>query len=557
MKRYLTRIRWIIFFQILFSVLAAISMAIGPYYQRIIIDDIGSVDGSLIKIIKCIVIFILCETLTVIFTYLAEVLDINGKAKIRGFLHEDFLKGIFNLSYDEFKKKDIGEYISVNSNNIDTIINEYYEPIIKLITAILRVMVFGVVVFTTIKYQVGLCILLLSLLIVFVPNIFKNKTSELQQMSMKGTEIYTERLRDFLEGKKVVNKKTYKSIVNEHNKSVDKMISKKKKSGIFGIFALSVEEISVKIIDLIMFILLGILLLKGQLTSGMAVASFLYSSYFIDPIQDIMMQTHFINTNKKIKDELVNYIDLYKDNCFEPKEVIDEFQSEISLKNVCLQYDNFQIKDFNYTFKKGKKYAIIGHSGSGKSTIINLLMKYVVDYSGEITVDGKNIRNVNLDKIVGNVNQIEYIYKSDFINNVTVFNSYSEDNLEGIIPLFQGCNAIIDNIIKSKNCNDLSGGEKQFISFIRALVANSEILIMDEPFSAVDRDNLRKVMSMFPLLKEKTVIMVTHDLSDNLRNFDEIILMDNGRIKVSGNYDKVKKVLTQYGCQGSHDTTNR
>jgi len=542
-NRYFARVKWIVFFQSVLCAMAAMSLAIVPYFQRMIIDDIGCAGGSLGKIMKCIVSFIFFEILTVILIYFMQVVDINGRTRIRLHLHEDFMKGIFYLPYEKFKKKSIGEYISINSNNIDTIVNEYYEPIVKLVGDIIKVVVFGVVVFLTIPYQIGLCIVFFSVLIVFVPNIFKNKKAALQKISMKGTGIYTDRLRDFLEGKKVVNKKTYNSIVNEHSRAVDKMIRQKKRSGIFGMFALSVESVSVKGIDLFTFILLGTLFLNGKLTSGMVVATFLYSSYFVDPIQDSMMQVHFINTNRTVMEELVHFIESYKEECVEQQEVLEDFQEAICLENVSLQYDNFQMKDFCYLFEKGKRYAIIGHSGSGKSTLVNLLMRYEGDYTGKITIDGKNIRNVNIDKIVGSVNQMEYVFKDNFINNVTVYNSYQEKNLESIIPLFRGCSAIVNALTKTLNCGALSGGEKQFVSFMRALVANGEILIMDEPFSAIDKGNLNKVMKMFPLLKEKTIIMVTHDVNENLKYFDDIIIMDDGRIKASGSYDTIKTML--------------
>ena len=149
---YIKRIKGLIAFQVIFSVLAAISMAVGPHFQSIIIDNVGNANKTLEIVIKCIVIFGVCETLTVAFSYFAQLFSLNGKAEICRFLHEDLLKGIFNWSYKDFKKKDIGEYISINNNNVDTIVDEYYEPIINLVIAILKVIIFGVIVFLTIAY---------------------------------------------------------------------------------------------------------------------------------------------------------------------------------------------------------------------------------------------------------------------------------------------------------------------------------------------------------------------------------------------------------------------
>ena len=135
------------------------------------------------------------------------------------------------------------------------------------------------------------------------------------------------------------------------------------------------------------------------------------------------------------------------------------------------------------------------------------------------------------------INQNEHIFMDNFIDNCTVFNSYSLDKLKEVMT-----NVVPDiaQRLKDKdNCQTLSGGEKQIVAIMRMLTADTEIFLMDEPFSAVDMSTTELLQKELLSMGNKTIIMVTHKISDELKDFDEIILMESGRIVASGTYNEV------------------
>ncbi|WP_341534042.1 ABC transporter ATP-binding protein [Sporosalibacterium faouarense] len=184
----------------------------------------------------------------------------------------------------------------------------------------------------------------------------------------------------------------------------------------------------------------------------------------------------------------------------------------------------------------------MGHSGSGKSTIANLLMKYITPTNGKIKVDGVDISEIDTSGILGCVNQFEHVFSDSFLNNVTVYGAYPGENLNNITDYYS-CNKI--DLIKEKNdCTELSGGEKQLLSLVKMMLINRDIIILDEPFSSLDFQNSILMQEKVYGLKDKTMIVITHNLSEkNLNYFDEVIIMNNGYIEKSGSTTEIMESI--------------
>ncbi len=234
---------------------------------------------------------------------------------------------------------------------------------------------------------------------------------------------------------------------------------------------------------------------------------------------------------------MFTYINEYE---FSNKVNKKNFNSYIEFENVNINYENFSIKNFSYKFEKGKKYALIGHSGCGKSTIVNTLMNYNELDSGSVYIDNKNLNTLDTSSIVCCVNQDEHIFAENFINNVSMFSTYKNDKINEVVDKLNL--NILENIKYKENCQQLSGGEKQIVNIVRMISADTPICIMDEPFSATDVNTTKILQNILMDMKDKTIIMVTHKLSQQqLEQFDEIILMHHGEIIQSGAYDDILK----------------
>jgi ABC-type multidrug transport system fused ATPase/permease subunit len=313
--------------------------------------------------------------------------------------------------------------------------------------------------------------------------------------------------------------------------------------GKFKCLSNSLSGVAAKLVYIVVFFLTGFLLLRQEITVGTAVAAIGYIECFMSPIQSLLYDFDALNSTKEIKKKVEGYVCADIPSFLKDKKT---FASCIEYEDVNISYDNFLIKNFNYKFEKGKKYAIIGHSGSGKSTIINAMLDYTDIVSGKITIDGEEVKNIDTSNIFSTLNQAETVFNDDFINNVTVFGAYDKYKVEDIL---EKLNCKVTKTIEIKeNCATLSGGELKVLFLIRMLLKDTNVCIMDEPFSAMDEKTTNILQKALFKLKDKTIIMITHRLDkDYLEQFDEIILMDSGQITQTGKYkdieDKIKEII--------------
>lgn len=232
-----------------------------------------------------------------------------------------------------------------------------------------------------------------------------------------------------------------------------------------------------------------------------------------------------------------------------PKEIFD-LKEDIQFRNVCFQYNESRqvLKDINLTIKKGKTVALVGQSGSGKSTLVDLLPRYHDVSSGEILVDGINVKEYSikgLRSIIGNVNQEAILFNDTFFNNIAF--GVEGATMEQVIEAAKIANAH-DFIMESElgyetNIGDrgcrLSGGQRQRISIARAILKNPPILILDEATSALDTESERLVQEALErLMKSRTTIAIAHRLS-TIKNADEICVLHEGEIVERGTHEEL------------------
>jgi subfamily B ATP-binding cassette protein MsbA len=230
--------------------------------------------------------------------------------------------------------------------------------------------------------------------------------------------------------------------------------------------------------------------------------------------------------------------------------VTDVFNDSIEFRNVSFKYDKeYVLKNISFTIRKGQTIALVGKSGSGKSTMVDLLPRFMDTGEGEVLIDGVPVRDFRLNSLrslMGMVSQQSILFNDTFRNNIA-FGSSEGADLDLVVNAAKVANAhdfIMENEAGyeagvGEGGGKLSGGQKQRISIARAVLANPPILILDEATSALDTESERLVQdAIIKLMKSRTSIVIAHRLS-TIKHADLILVIDKGEIVERGNHDEL------------------
>lgn len=237
--------------------------------------------------------------------------------------------------------------------------------------------------------------------------------------------------------------------------------------------------------------------------------------------------------------KILNYkIDLSKNMDF-----VKNLNQGIVFHNVSFKYNsNMTVKKINLTINKGQKIAVVGESGSGKSTLLGLLLKFHKPSSGDITIDGNNIKSTNIKSLFSVVTQDVMLFNDTILNNLKIAKPNAEMPEIEAVAKKASIHRLINNLNKQYNTilgpqgNSFSGGERQRIAIARALLSEAPILIFDEPTSSLDSESDKNIQKTFNNLNsDKTLIMITHKLN-GIKHYDKIIVMKKGEIIEEGKH---------------------
>jgi len=289
---------------------------------------------------------------------------------------------------------------------------------------------------------------------------------------------------------------------------------------------------------------------SSQLTSEKFIAYLVIFSQIITPAKAFSTGYYNIQKGMAAYDRIEHVLQekvTIKDN---PSPVrINKFESAIEYRNVYFTYDTEMVlKDINLKIEKGKTIAIVGRSGSGKSTMVDLLPRFIDPQRGGIWIDGRDIREYkisDLRNLLGIVSQQSILFNDTFFNNIAFGMDNPEE--EDVMQCAMIANAH-DFIMETKdgyqtNVGDagskLSGGQRQRISIARALLKNPPILILDEATSSLDTESEKLVQdAIIKLMKNRTSIVIAHRLS-TVKHADEILVLEDGMIVENGNHNQL------------------
>lgn len=278
---------------------------------------------------------------------------------------------------------------------------------------------------------------------------------------------------------------------------------------------------------------------------------------FITYLKNLFDPINRIIENVEVVEEAVTSIDkiyeiLEKEDLlenFDEGKRIDKIKGKIEFKNVWFAYEdeNWILKDVSFTIEPGQSVALVGKTGSGKTTITNLINKFYSIQKGEILIDGININDINLADLrrnIGTILQDPFIYAKSIKDNIKLFNDIDDNKINDAIRLSSADNFIgslehgIDDVAQERG-SSFSAGEKQLLAFARIFALNPSIFILDEATANIDTTTEQLIQkSVDELSADKTSIFIAHRLA-TIINVDKIIVLNHGEIVEQGNHEQL------------------
>lgn len=535
MKKYLLSIRKYIALEIVLDLISSAALAFLPYLIKLLFDSANHM--SLQLLVTLASLYALCVLVSLVTTYLHMIVSWKRGVAFEIALKQDFFKTITRYRYQKFISRDVGEYISIQAHEITQLEMDYLNPLLNIIKMANSIVIFGAVLLFLVDIRIGIAIVALSFFsAILVPTLGAKTISHRHKVYLDTRGQYMAKMKDLLEGFKLIRPDTRNSIFREHEAVLNKTAHQRFQFGKIKSLLGVVRGFFLYLLNIVSFSLVGWFMLIGEITIGTAAATLGFIESFITPIQSIITDMATIRGTKDIKDKVLAMLDWNTEGDMPPATAFNE---AVAFEGVTVRYKDFSLENFSFKFHKGKKYAIIGPNGSGKSTVVRALMKYVELDAGKICVDGKELHSIDTTPIMWCVDQHEHIFMSDFFSNTTVFGTVPH---EKTLPKFLSLigEAKFNSISKQEDCRLLSGGEKQIIGLFRMMLADKDILLLDEPLSAMDSQVSQLMKLYLSSLVDKTIIKVTHDLTDHLHSFDEILLILDGKLCASGSWAQVK-----------------
>lgn len=511
-----------------------LSFALGYFYE--ISSDGFNLSKSLYLSFGIIFILILGYKSSL---FSKEVFIEKAVESLKNKLFKSFMK-MDSFSFNEYSD---GEKISILTNEVNTLRNDYFENLTLLTGEIFSAFLTIAALFL-VNLKVAVFLIFTALLTFIVPKFFNKKLEKYQINLSNMQKEFSQSSKEYIDGYELAKsfkiENVFKDKFEIKNKNLYISIMKSKK----WLYLMYMVEIFLSGITFLLGMAFGIyLVLKNQITVGAVLTAVQLQNNLVSPMSNISEYIAIINSTKTLRnkhDKIMNYKEV--ENGIEK----NNFEKSVKFNNVSFSYtDERYMENLNIEFLKNKKYAIIGLSGSGKSTILNLLSKRIKVLSGEILIDDMNINEIS-DKsyfsILSKIDQEVFIFKGTIRENITLYKNYDEDKIISAMKK-SGLESYIDikdsYQIEEKGKN-LSGGEMQRISIARALIRDSEIIVADEIFSALDNENTDKIEKTL-LSLDKTLISVTHRIIiENLKNYDSIIVMNNGKVIFNGDFEELK-----------------
>lgn len=551
--KYLFKSKCLILLAFLLAISSNFISLLGPVLSGYAIDSIGFEAGKVLfdKVLFYCMLMIVFYIISSILSYLLSIVMINISQKTVYSIRKDILDKLLELPIKYFDSHQTGDIISRISYDIDTVNSTLSTDLIQIFTSAITV-IGSLVMMLSISPKLVLVFVITVPTSLILTKYMTGKVRPLFRKRSASLGYLNGFVEEIISGQntiKIYNQQTnmIKKFDDKNEEAVNAYYNADYYGSMIGPCVNFINNLSLSLISMIG----ALLYLFGSLTIGNLSAFVLYSRKFSGPINEAANIISELQSTISAADRIFKLMDedpepLDKENSI----VLDNIDGNVNIENVSFGYTNEKIIIDNMNLKapKGNLIAIVGPTGAGKTTIINLLMRFYDPQKGSITIDDINIQNVtrkSLRLCYAMVLQDAWLFHGTIFDNIAY--GKKDATLDDVISAAKSARIhdYIDKLpdgymtILNEDGINISQGQKQLLTIARAMLLDSNILILDEATSNVDtRTEMQIQTAMRKLMQNKTCFVIAHRLS-TIQNADTILVVENGKIAEQGTHDEL------------------
>lgn len=529
MYHYLFLKKWKV---VLFVICLCIAQILGTGFALVMssfVDSVAKGQNFVITLLIQSIIYVsCCASFEAVYMLMKNSICKDARVQLK----TDIFTAIMKKSVKNFEESNSAEYLNELNHNFTLYQEIYFNNLLSIPSCFIM---FVIASFVCIYLEPMMLLVMIGLAVI---TLFSTKltTTSLEKSSNDVTEAseqYLTEIKDDFQGYHVIRSFGVLNLILNRHKKINSAMEEANLNFLNSkVYCMFIGELVGLLSTVFVMGIAAYYASKGVFSAGLVIAFGHLIGQVVSPITQIPQLMANYRASKPLTKRFLNILEKEQDEEGKTKETFD---TEISIKNLSFSYDGTRnlLCGLNAMLKKGKRYAIVGESGVGKSTLFRLLTGIYKEYEGMLCIDGIEFRELNdtsIQKLVGIVTQDTFLFNNTLYQNITMFrDNFSEEEVQmaiakaGLTEFVKRLSNGIHTII-SENGQNLSGGEKQRIGLARALLNRNPILLLDEPTANLDEKNAKEIENYILKIPNITIIMITHKTEKELLNrFDEVI----------------------------------
>lgn len=533
--------------------ISTVASMIGPYLIKIFLDDFLTprhFPGN--KLTLLIAIFTIVQILGAIATYLNSYMFQYLSFKVIQQLRIDAFNKLGKLGMRYFDKVPGGSIVSRLTNDTETIVDMFINVFSSVLMAVFM-MISSYIMMFVLDVKLALIALVFMPIIFLLLAIYRKYSAMLFNKSRQLLSDLNTKLAESVEGMKIIQAFNQERRLNrEFNDINDEhygyMLKTVKLDSILLRPAISMISILATIVILAYF---GIISFNTSITAGVVFAFIQYMERFFEPVNQVSQNLNVLQQALVSASRVFKLID---DDTYEPAQDTHAnyaiTEGKVEFKDVSFSYDGETqvLKNISFTVNPGETVALVGHTGSGKSSIINLFMRFYEFEQGQILIDNQSIKKLNKAEMkskIGLVLQDAFIFYGTVTSNIKLYHPTMTFEQVKAAAAFVNANQFIERLDNQyehaviEKGSAFSSGERQLIAFARTMAVDPKILILDEATANIDSETEEQIQqSLRQMRRGRTTIAIAHRLS-TIQDADQILVLNHGEIVESGTHEQL------------------